>query len=215
MTYLTIVNNILKRLRERTVATVNETSYSTLVGMLVNDAKQEIEQSWNWSALRTTLTATTTAGTFAYELTGSGDNLSVLDVINDTSNWFMRYQTASEFNNYYLNVDAPAGAPMYYSFNGLTSDGDTIVEVYPKPDAQYLIRFNIVDRTADLSADSDTLLVPSKPVEMLAYAKAVEERGEDGGIGMSSAYATAQRTLNDAISFDAAKHPEETIWTTV
>jgi hypothetical protein len=50
---------------------------------------------------------------------------------------------------------------------------------------------------------------------MLAYAKAVEERGEDGGIGMSSAYATAQRTLNDAISFDAAKHPEETIWTTV
>lgn len=215
MTYLTIVNNILKRLRERTVATVNETSYSALVGMLVNDAKQEIEQSWNWSALRTTLTATTTAGTFAYELTGAGDNLSVLDVINDTSNWFMRYQTASEFNNYYLNVDAPAGSPMFYSFNGIDENGDTIVEVYPKPDGVYLIRFNIVDRTADLSADSDTLLVPSKPVEMLAYAKAVEERGEDGGIGMSSAYATAQRTLNDAISFDAAKHPEETIWTTV
>lgn len=214
VTYLTIVNNILKRLRETEVTTVNQTAYSSLIGMLVNDAKQEVEQAWNWSALRTTLTATTSVGTFAYELTGSGDNLSVLDVVNDTSNWFMRYQTASEFNNYYLNVDAPSGAPMFYSFNGLNSDGDTIVEVYPKPDAQYLIRFNIIDRTADLSEGTDKILVPSKPVEMLAYAKAIEERGEDGGVGMSSAYATAQRTLNDAIVFDAAKHPEETIWYT-
>jgi len=27
-----------------------------------------------------------------------------------------------------------------------------------------------------------------------------------------SAYATAQRTLSDAIALDAAKHPEETVW---
>ena len=46
MTYLTLVNNVLKRLRERTVSTVEETSYSTLIAMLVNDAKQEVEQAW-------------------------------------------------------------------------------------------------------------------------------------------------------------------------
>lgn len=215
VTYLTIVNNILKRLRERTVATVNETSYSTLVGLLVNDAKQEVEQAWDWSALRTTLSATTTAGVFNYELNGFKNNGKVLDVVNDTSNFFMQYETASNFNELFLNIDPLQGEPRYYSFNGVSNDGDTLVDVYPIPDGVYSLRFNCVIRPADLSGDNDDLLGPSKPIEMLAYAKAVEERGEDGGVGMSSAYATAQRVLNDAIALDAAKHPEEIIWTTV
>lgn len=214
MTYLDLVNNVLKRLRERTVSTVGETAYSTLISMLVNDAKQEVEQAWDWSALRTTLTATTTSGAFAYELTGAGDNVKVLDVINDTSNVFMRYKTASDFNNYYLNTTPSRGSPKYYSFNGIDENGDTIVEVFPPPDGEYLIRFNIVDRQSDLSLDTDVLLCPSKPVEMLAYAKAVEERGEDGGVAGASAYNTANRVLNDALSLDQAKHPEELIWTT-
>jgi len=213
MTYLQLVNNVLKRLRERTVSTVEETSYSTLISMLVNDAKQEVEQSWDWSALRTTLTATTSAGVFAYELTGSGDNMKMLEVVNDTSNYFMTYKTASEFTNYYLNTDAVQGPPRYYSFNGLNNNGDTIVEVYPPPNGVYSIRFNLINRQDNLATDTDILLCPSKPVEMLAYAKAVEERGEDGGTASQSAYSTAQRVLNDAASIDQAKHPEELVWT--
>jgi hypothetical protein len=214
MTYLQLVNNVLKRLRERTVSTVEESAYSTMISMLVNDAKQEVEQAWDWSALRTTLTATTTAGTFAYELTGSKDNMKMLDVVNDTSNYFMTYKTASEFNDYYLNSDVVQGAPRHYSFNGIDDNGDTVIEVYPPPDGVYYIRFNLVKRQDDLSTDTDVILCPSKPVEMLAYAKAVEERGEDGGASSSSAYATAARVLNDAVSLDQAKHPEELIWTT-
>lgn len=213
MTYLQLVNNVLKRLRERTVSTVNESAYSTLIGMLVNDAKQEVEQAWDWSALRTTLTATTTAGAFAYELTGAGDNMKMLDVVNDTSNNFMTYKTASEFTQYYLNTTPSRGAPRYYSFNGVDENGDTIVEVFPPPDGEYLIRFNIVDRQSDLSADTDVPVCPNKPIEMLAYAKAIEERGEDGGTASQSAYNTASRVLNDALSLDQAKHPEELIWT--
>ena len=49
MTYLDIVNNILKRLRERTVSTVNESSYSSLIAVLVNDAKESVENAWNRS----------------------------------------------------------------------------------------------------------------------------------------------------------------------
>jgi len=214
MTYLQLVNNVLKRLRERTVSTVEETAYSTLISLLVNDAKQEVEQSWDWSALRTTLTATTSAGVFAYELTGSGDNMKMLDVVNDTSNYFMTYKTASEFTGYYLNSNPVQGEPRYYSFNGLDDNGDTIVEVYPPPNGVYSLRFNLINRQDDLSTDTDVLLCPSKPVEMLAYAKAVEERGEDGGVAGMSAYANASRVLSDAISLDAAKHPEEVIWTT-
>lgn len=213
MTYLELVNNILRRLRERTVSTVNETSYSTLIGVLVNDAKEEVENAWNWSALRTTLSATTVAGTFNYELNGTQNRFKVLDVVNDTSNYFMDYRTASEFNNWFLNQTPTTSAPRYYSFNGISDDGDTLVDLYPIPDGAYDLRFNVVMPQAELTADSTTLLVPAKPVQMLAYAKAVEERGEDGGSSASTAYATAARALNDAISFDSAKHPEETIWT--
>ena len=213
MTYLELVNNILRRLRERTVSTVNETSYSTLIGVLVNDAKEEVENAWNWSALRTTLSATTVAGTFNYELNGTQNRFKVLDVVNDTSNYFMDYRTDSEFNNWFLNQTPTTSAPRYYSFNGISDDGDTLVDLYPIPDGAYDLRFNVVMPQAELTADSTTLLVPAKPVQMLAYAKAVEERGEDGGSSASTAYATAARALNDAISFDSAKHPEETIWT--
>ena len=40
MTYLQLVNSVLRRLRENEVDTVAETSYSALIGDFVNDAKQ-------------------------------------------------------------------------------------------------------------------------------------------------------------------------------
>jgi len=212
MTYLDLVNNILRRLRERTVTSVDENAYSSLIGVLINDAKYEIENAWNWSALRKTLSATTVADTFNYELNGSQNRATILDVVNDTDNFFMEYKTAHEMNDLFLNNTPEKASPRYYSFNGISDDGDTLVDLYPIPNGAYTLRFNVVERTANLSAGSDTLLIPAQPVQMLAYAKAVEERGEDGGVSAGSAYATAQRMLNDAIAFDAAKHPEETQW---
>lgn len=213
MTYLELVNNVLKRLRERTVATVDETTYSTLIGVLVNDAKSEVENAWNWSALRQTLTLTTTSGVFNYELNGTGNNFSVMDVVNDNGNFFMEYRTQHDFNQFYLNQTPATGSPRYYNFNGVSADGDTMVDLYPKPDTIYTVYFNIIQRTADLSAGTDKLTVPSLPVQLLAYAKAVEERGEDGGVASTSAYATAQRVLNDAIAQDSQRHTEELEWT--
>ena len=61
-TYLEMVNNILIRLREREVASVNENSYSKLVGLFVHDALVMVESAWNWSTLRETLTVNTQDG---------------------------------------------------------------------------------------------------------------------------------------------------------
>jgi len=212
MTYLEIVNNILKRLRERTVSTVNETPYSTLIGVLVNDAKSEVENAWNWSALRNTLTLTTSSGIFNYELNGTGNNFSVMDVVSEDGNFFMEYRTQHDFNRFYLNQTPATGIPRYYNFNGVSADGDTLVDVYPKPNNTYTIYFNIIQRTGDLALDTDKLVVPLQPTLLLAYAKAVEERGEDGGASSSSAYATSARMLNDAIAQDAQRHSEELEW---
>ena len=54
MTYLNLVNNVLRRLREDEVSSVTDNTYSKMVGDFVNDAKKMVEDAWDWSALRTT-----------------------------------------------------------------------------------------------------------------------------------------------------------------
>ena len=211
-TYLQMVNNILIRLREREVDSINENSYSKLIGLLVHDSVEMVESAWNWSNLRETMTVTTQSGVFNYALTDFGDKSAVLDVLNDTSNTFMAYQTAHWFNNAFLNNTPATGSPVNYVFNGLSSEGDTQVDIHPIPDGVYTLYFNIVKRSPDVSLDSDIIKVPFLPVQALAYAMALEERGEDGGMSAVSAKALASNHMSDAIAIDQAKHPEELIW---
>jgi hypothetical protein len=215
MTYLQIVNKVLTRLREDTVSTVGETPYSAMLGELVNDAKQLVEDAWDWSALRTTLTVTTSADTFNYNLTGTGNRVTILDVINDTSNNFVTYKDAHWFNNTFLNSDPAVGSPFYYTFNGIDANGDTAVDVYPIPNGTYNLRFNAILRTPELEQDADSVTIPSLPIIHIAFAMALRERGETGGQSAAEAYAYADRVMSDAIALDAAKHPEETIYAVV
>lgn len=215
MTYLQLVNKVLLRLREDEVATVSQTSYSKLVGEFVNDALRLVEDAWDWSALRTTLTVTTSQDIFNYVLTSTGNRGKILDVVNDTSNFFMTYKDAHWFNNTFLNVEPASGSPMYYTFNGVDSNGDTQVDIYPIPNGIYTLRFNMVLRTGELTADADEVTVPWMPVVHLAVALATRERGESGGNMTPELFASADRMLSDAIALDASKHPEETIFAAV
>jgi hypothetical protein len=211
-TYLELVNEILLRLRERQVTSVNANDYAKLIGVFVNQARELVENSWEWSGLRTTLSATTSEDVFNYVLTGSQNRITVLDVINDTQNKFMTYKTASQFNKYFNTDDPSKGAPCDYSFNGIDANGDTQVDVWPIPDGTYELRFNVVKRTVELEDNADVMTIPHAPVVALAYALAVEERGEDGGMSSTNAYVLANRLLSDAIALDAGKHPEELVW---
>jgi len=214
MTYKDLVNNVLRRLRETEVSSVQTNSYSKLIGDLVNDAKDLVENSWDWSALRTTLTITTTSGVFNYSLTGSQNNIKELNVLNDTSNLPMIYQTNNWFDSQFLLGNPVSGAPVYYTYNGVDTDGDTLIDIYPKPDGVYSLRFNCALRNGDLSADTDTIKIPAMPVVHLAVAFAARERGETGGTSTQEYFAMANKYLSDAIAMDAARHPEETIFYT-
>ena len=218
MTYLNLVNNVLRRLREDTVTTVTNNTYSTMVGDFVNDAKEIVESAWDWSALRTTsgspLTITTSSGDFTYSLTGSGDKGKVLNLINDTSNLMMQYQTQNWFDDKFLIQNPASGAPEYYTYNGVDTNGDAQIDVYPKPDGVYSLKSRIVIRKTTLTSDSDTLAIPSTPVIHLAVALLARERGETGGTSTSEYFAIADKYLSDAVALDAQKHPEETIFYT-
>lgn len=215
MTYLNLMNNVLRRLREDETTSVTSGTYVKMVSDFINDAKTLVGQSTDWSALRETLTISTTASDNTYSLTGGGDNVKVMSVINDTQNCFMEYETKDYFNDALYISNAATGAPKYYTFNGLDSNGDTQVLVGPTPDGVYSLRFDLIKRQADLSADTDVLLIPAQPVIHLTVALLARERGETGGTSTAEYFQIADRYLADAIAIDAAKHPEEMIFRTV
>jgi hypothetical protein len=211
-TYLDLVNNVLIRLRETTVSSVGDTPYSSLIGVLVNDAKREIEDAYQWSALESTIVLPTVAGQREYTLTGSGRRFRVADVLNNTEDIFMQQADGTWINRQYYLADVQNAAPIYYNFVGLDSNGDTSVELWPQPDAVYSLRFNLYIPQADLVNNADTVKVPPHLVQMLAHANAVAERGEDGGQSFSELYQKYRLSLADAIALESNRYDEQVTW---
>jgi len=210
MTYLEIVNRVLRRLREAEVTTVGANTYSTLIGDLVNSIKSEVENSYNWSVLRQTLSTSTSADVFNYTLSGSGTRFKLLDVVNDTSNCFMKERSSTWFNQQFLLINPQKSAPQFYNYNGVDGNGDTQIDIYPIPDGVYDIRFNVILPQDDLTNDSDVIKVNPQVVIEGTLARAVSERGEDGGNqDLEGRY---RNMLADLIAIEANNRPDEITW---
>ena len=211
-TYLSLVNSVLRRLREDEVSGVTNTAYSKMVGDFVNDAKTQVENAHDWSTLRTTVVVSTVEGTTEYSLTNAGERVKIYSVINDTSNFFINYQTPTWINNAVYNTGSISGSPEYYTYSGVDSSDDTKVRVYPNPDGVYSLRFDLIARESDLSNDADETVLPANPIVHTAVALLARERGETGGTTAQDYFLIADRHLSDAIALDAYKNPEEFIW---
>lgn len=210
--YLEIVNDVLVRLREPEASSVNDNAYVKLIARFVNDSKRMVEDSYNWNALSETVTAETSTGIFRYSLNGSRQRFRVIDVINDTSNFFLDNVTTSRMNQYFLISQPPQGSPKYYNFNGVDLNGDTMVDLFPIPDGIYQVRFNLIRPQPELADNSDELLVPHAPVILGALARAQAERGEDGGVQSGETFALYRQSLSDAIALEANRYIEDTEW---
>jgi hypothetical protein len=209
MTYLELVNDVLVRLRESTVSTVSETTYSSLIGKFVNDAKRQIEDTYTWNCLNQTVTVTTASGTSSYSLTGSGQKFRVAEVLNTTSNIVLTNIAVSDMNRK-LSFGTPAQSiPAQYCFSGSDSSGDTKVDIYPIPDGVYTLKFEVTIPQANLTSDSTSVKVLDYLVTQSAYARALIERGEDGGTNSSEAYALFKGMLSDAIAMESTRYPED------
>ena len=211
MTYLQLVNSVLVRLRESQVTSVSDNSYSLLIGQLVNDAKRAVEDAFDWDALGTTVNGTTTSGTSNYTITGSGirhkgvvinNYTSKNQLINVPIQWIIDQQQLATVTN---------SLPMYYAWNG-TDGTDSKIEVFPTPDGTYTLKINLYVSQATLSDDADVLLVPSEPVILGAYARALVERGEDQGLNSSEAYALFRSSLSDHIALESSRFIENSVW---
>jgi len=208
MTYLELINDVMIRLRETTVATNNQTSYSSLIGKFVNDAKRQVEDSFSWNVLGQTVTITTTPGTYIYSMTGAGQKFQVMDAINVTANVGMQNISFVQMNRFQNLVPAISGIPEYYSFDGVDGNGDTKVVLYARPDNVYTLPFALTVPQATLSSDNTLVKVPDVLVAQNAYARALVERGEDGGLASSEAYQFYRVMLADYIALESTRYPE-------
>ena len=208
MTYLELINDVLVRLREPTVSSPTETTYSTLIGKFVNDAKRSIEDAYAWNALGQTITVTTASGTASYSLTGAGQKFQVINVLNVTSNLTMKNIGTASMNRKQNFPPIVNTIPTEYAFDGIDASYDTKVAVWPVPDGVYSLKFFLTIPQATLSSSSTVLLVPDVLVAQGAYARALVERGEDGGLSSSEAYALFRSMLADYIALEGTRFPD-------
>lgn len=215
-TYLELVNDILVRMREPEVSTVQENVLSKLIGKMVNDAKRQVEDAYKWSALLTDVTVTTADNTSTYTIVGSGSRYKVSELQNTTNYTGLKTVSLLTYNLWSGSSGSPQkGAPNYYCFNGIDSNGDAKVMLWPVPDAAYSIDVQLYIPQAPLSADSDTMKVPDEPVILGAFARALVERGEDNGLNSSEAYGLYRSSLADAIAIESSRFVEEDGWEAV
>jgi hypothetical protein len=211
MTYLQLINAVMRKLREDEVTTANETDYSKLIGDFVNDAVNAVEAAWDWSSLRDTITFSTVADSDTYSLTDFGIRGEVMSVYNETNNSELRQRS----KGYILDKQVKStgtGNPMYWTLNGTDANNDAKIILYPKPDSAYVITANVILRNTSLSNDSDSTKLPTLPIIQMAFAYALRERGETGGQSASEQLVIARNDLANAIALDAGNNAGELVF---
>ena len=230
MTYLELVNAVLIRLREDTITegSLDANPYYRSIGAHVNDAKERVEDAWNWSGLR---------GTDEISMFSPIDDVNFLLPNSENSSYVLQgffYSDTPTANDGYRpirQITKPAMISLYAKGVDAVTPGEPTdiavmatdqatgqirVSVFPPPppSSTAVIIVNRVSHQDSLTAanPNQRLFVPSLPVYTLATALASRERGEVGGTPTSELFAIADRHLSDAIAQDSALFPNELIW---
>jgi len=219
MTFRGLINEVLIRLREDTISSdwsgaINDSTtvsdYQKVIGSLINDSKKFIENYHDWLVLRETVDISTVNGTKNYNLS-SGQEIKILDAINNTTGTQLVQVSRSYLNKQKYPTD-PTGEPLYYGFNGADSSNNLKVDLSPVPINAETISFDIVKPQDELTLAATVLKIPTKPVVLGAWARAISERGEDGGTLSSSAAEETMQILKQAIMLDSGNTQFESDW---
>lgn len=214
-TYLDLVNDVLVRLREPEVANVSDTTYSKLIGKFVNDAKRQVENAYDWNDISETFTFSTSASTYQYALTSVNSRYKILQVIDNTKNITLNPCPVAWFNRQ-ITMDNPTNNdPYMYVVDGVNASRKPYLNLWPIPSGTNSINVYLVNPQDDLSNDTDVLHVPYEPVVLGAFARALVERGEDGGLNSSEAYQLYRSALSDQIALESSRYVDGSNWSAV
>ena len=199
MTYIELVNGVLRRLRENEVGVLASDEYATMIGDFVNDAKTFIENSWNWSGLRKETTLTTVTGQTLYPLTTAASYDIITNIFSPELQGNMEEITTTNMQYKQRGVSVPNGVPNEWSWYGV-SGGQKQIALYNAPATPTTLTVDWIQRSPDFTLEADVLLIPS---------------GEVQGQPSAEIFLLADRYLSDAIAIDANSSEEYTNFYTV
>jgi hypothetical protein len=209
-TVLTIVNKVMRKLREDTVNSIDGDIYAEQITDLLTEVKDEVEKAWPWQALLGTVLLDTTASAYRYKLQGIYEGSKIMEVYDQTNNRYL----INDPNKVKEGLKYPTpdeGKPIYWDYAGWNDD-EMLIDIYPVPDVDDIrIYVNGWYPQGDISyTDPDTTYIytPMNPLVLGTYARAVEERGEDDGNSFTRAEARYRKALGDAIALENALQGE-------
>ena len=214
LTFLQVINRVLGRLREGTVAANDSTTYSTFIGTLVNEVKSEIEDAYYWNSLRDTFSVTAVAGTTNYVLTNARAHSVVLDGWNTTTPGPLTRGTNADFNAKFFGVTTVQTGPVQqYLPAGVDANHDLRIDVWPSPSSTNLLKLTVFVPQAELAADATVPLVPQSLLIEEVIARARVERGdEDAPRPQPGETFICKDLLQSAIAREASHDDHELDW---
>src|SRR3990167_7476759 len=209
-TRLQIINEVLPRMREGTVATASSTTYASLVASVLNTIKTQIEQAWMWRDLRDTYTVTAVPNTTSYALTSSGQFAQIIDVWNETSNLEVDRGTTRGFNAKFFGVDTvQTGDVSEYNPVGLDANYDVQIDTWPNVTATNSLKVNLYLPQQDPTADSTVILIPNQVLIEGIVAYLMAERGDDQGTAYQAQLDLYKDMLAGVIAAEAGQDESE------
>lgn len=222
MTYKDIINSVLRRLREDEIDVSWEgdlnnsneaTSYQKLVGELVNDAKKYAEARHDWNILKKTSTHPLVAGVSTYNVADIRQGLRLLSVHRRKTGDIL--QQIEEPFSYLGSTDShPTKYSVTYTEGAVPfSSSPTLgLLLHPEPTGSYSVSDYLtstyIQPQDDLKGANDSLSIPSDVVVLGAWARAISERGEDGGSVSNAVGMESEEALRQAIQLDFGNNTE-------
>ena len=209
-TWNEMINDVLVRMREDEVTTLDD-DYAYMVSRFVQDATVQVEEAWNWSALLTEQTIATVASQYDYSLTDAGQRVIIDGVFTSTGSFLSEIPRRDMLVKVNQSTVA-SGTPVQYAMNGVDSNGDAVMRVYPVPSSVENLVLSYYKKTPYFTSLTDATPIPKYPIVLLALAFTARERGEVGGSTAAEYFELAKRSLSDAIAYDSGRNQDETVW---
>jgi hypothetical protein len=204
-----LLNKVLIGLRQTQNAdTATTDAYELLLLQYLNEAKEEVEESWDWHALRATVTITLAASTVDYTLTIAGDadvdttersrllyerspsmgggeyssrtfgDSPQVFDVTDSSEERLTQMGIEQMERMHLMDENETGNPQYFA---MYSDGASLkMKVWPTPSAVRTIKARIYNPQAELASDSLTTTTLSVPARPV-WALALYKANQERG----------------------------------
>lgn len=223
-TYKQALNRVLEIIGEDQVtdaATELTSDYHLLIGALMNDVKEQVEDAHNWRALRTTTSVVVSANNQSTALTGANERSRLVRIYQQHLGGYIPLVfdvTDSNDPDPLVEIDLSEiiyrdtidpntrQEPNYFALDNSSGDGIDVF-VYPRPSSNTTIQVTTVTPQARLAYNSlsTVISVPVRPIIVGTVWYALEERGEELGVKSMFSEQRFMDALNSAVARDAAE----------